>query len=508
MKILFAAALICLTLLLPSTASADATITSTCTVAGVVSSCSTGWYTATVTVSFSVSGSNIKNVNCPDATVSTDTAGQDAPCVVTFTDNTITGKVVTIKRDATAPTATGIAAGRAPDSNGWYNHAVGVTVSGTDATSGIASCTTTTYSGPDSGAASVSGTCTDNAGNVSGTKTLAFQYDATPPSVSAAPSRAADANGWYNHAVDVAFTGSDALSGVDSCTSGSYSGPDNGSASVAGTCRDKAGNSSGGSFGLKYDSLPPSIDAGTPDRSPDAGGWYNHRLVVTFAGTDATSGVASCDTPAYEKPDDSTASLAGRCRDNAGNVSPTGTFVFKFDSTPPKVSDVIVTSLDREVTLTWKASGDVASVKVLRTAGGAIPSTVYSGKRITTFTDKTARNGNRYTYLITATDVAGNDVVLKALATPAAALIAPRQSARVRSGATLRWRGVPKATYYNVQLWSRGRKVLTTWPAGAMLRLPKLAPGPYTWFVWPGIGARSQHRFGPLIGKSTFVLTG
>ena len=115
--------------------------------------CSTGWYTTSVTVSFSVSGSNIKNVNCPDVPVDFDTTGKDAPCVVTFTDNTITGKVVTIKRDATPPTATGISAQRDPDANGWYNHAVGVTVAGTDAMSGIASCTSLTYSGPDSGSA-------------------------------------------------------------------------------------------------------------------------------------------------------------------------------------------------------------------------------------------------------------------------------------------------------------------------------------------------------------------
>ena len=50
--------------------------------------------------------------------------------------------------------------------NGWYNHPVGVSFAGSDATSGLAGCSTTTYSGPDSGNASVAGTCTDNAGNV------------------------------------------------------------------------------------------------------------------------------------------------------------------------------------------------------------------------------------------------------------------------------------------------------------------------------------------------------
>jgi len=78
----------------------------------------------------------------------------------------------------------------------------------------------------------------------------------------------------------------------------------------------------------------------------------------------------------------------------------------------------------------------------------------------------------------------------------------------VRGGATLRWRAVPKASYYNVQLWHRGRKVLTTWPSGPSFRLPHLERGTYIWLVWPGRGLRSQHRYGPLIGKSTFVVTG
>jgi len=493
---------------LPAAALADATITSSCTVAGVSAACSTGWYTTTVTVSFSVSGTNLKNVNCPGATIDTDTTGTDVPCIVTFTDNTIKGQVVTIKRDATAPTATAITASRGPDSGGWYNHPVGVAAAGTDATSGIASCTTVNYADPDSASASASGTCTDNAGNVSAPKTLSFPYDATPPSVSAAPGRAADAGGWYNHPVDVTFSGTDAVSGIDTCTSATYSGPDNGSASLSGSCRDKAGNNAVGTFALHYDSTPPSITGGTPDRAPDANGWYNHHLVVTFAGTDATSGIAACDAPAYDKPDDAAASVTGSCRDNAGNQGPPGSFAFKFDSTPPRISDLALSSLDRTIALTWKASTDVATVKIVRTGGGsAAPVTVYDGKRTTAFNNKSVRNGDRYSYVLTASDAAGNEAILKGLATPSAPLLAPRESSRVSAGATLRWRAVPKASYYNVQLWLRGKKVLTMWPAGPSFRLPRLRPGRYTWFVWPGLGPRSRHHYGPLIGKSTFIVT-
>jgi hypothetical protein len=479
---------------------------------GVQNGCSTGWYTTNVTVSFLIQGGTIVS-GCTPVTISVDSPGTplvDQPrCeVIPQGSNTSTTLYVPIKRDATPPSATGIAAGRGPDANGWYNHAVGVTTTGTDAMSGIASCTSTTYSGPDSGSATVSGTCTDNAGNVSAPKTLAIEYDATPPSASAAPARAADANGWYNHPLTVAFTGTDATSGLDGCTSASYSGPDDASASVSGSCRDKAGNSASASFGVHYDATPPTVDGGKPDRAPDANGWYNHRLQVAFAGTDATSGIASCDTAAYEKPDAAKAAVTGHCRDNAGNVSTAGTFGFKYDSTPPKVSDLTVTSLDGTVTLAWKAAADVAAVRIVRSGGGSKATPVYGGKRTTAFTDKRARNGNRYSYALTALDAAGNETVLKAVAAPAAALLAPRQAALVRGAATLRWRATPHASYYNVQLWLRGKKVLTTWPARPILRLPHLVPGRYTWLVWPGLGPRSQHRYGPLIGRSTFVVTG
>src|SRR5262249_1832941 len=166
---------------------------------------------------------------------------------------------VPIKIDATPPTVTASAA-RAPDSNGWYNHAVGVGFSGTDSLSGVASCTSATYGGPDNGSASVAGTCTDNAGN-SATTTFGFKYDGTPPNVNASPGRAPDANGWYNHPVAVAFAGTDATSGIASCTSATYSGPDDGGAGVSGSCSDAAGNSASGSFGLKYDSTPPKVSA-------------------------------------------------------------------------------------------------------------------------------------------------------------------------------------------------------------------------------------------------------
>jgi hypothetical protein len=134
--------------------------------------------------------------------------------------------------------------------------------------------------------------------------------------------------------------------------------------------------------------------------------------------------------------------------------------------------------------------------------------TLYEGKPITSFTDKKVQNGNRYAYVVQALDDAGNAADGTGAGNPVAPLLSPRQAAHLGTGATLRWRPVPRAAYYNVQLWLRGRKVLSTWPAGPSLRLPRLRAGTYTWLVWPGVGPRARHRYGPLIGRSSFVVKG
>ena len=138
-------------------------------------------------------------------------------------------------------------------------------------------CTAPTYGGPDAGAASLLGTCTDKAGNVSSPSAFALKYDETAPVVAGGqPGRPADLDGWYNHAVSVDFNGSDQTSGVDACTSATYAGPDSGTASLAGTCRDRAGNvSSPLGYGLKYDQTAPVLTGADPARPANSAGWFN-----------------------------------------------------------------------------------------------------------------------------------------------------------------------------------------------------------------------------------------
>ena len=103
-------------------------------------------------------------------------------------------------------------------------------------------------------------------------RTVPLQIDRTAPGVTAAtPARPPDHEGWYTAPVTVAFSGSDALSGLASCTAGSYAGGDSAAASVTGTCTDVAGNRSAPfAFPLRYDATAPStagIGAQPGDRS-------------------------------------------------------------------------------------------------------------------------------------------------------------------------------------------------------------------------------------------------
>ena len=300
---------------------------------------SNGWYNAPVGVTFAGTDgtSGIQSCTAPQTYSGPDTgAGTVSGSCRDAAGNT-TAASLPVKYDQTAPQTTP-SPGRAPDANGWYNHALAVGFTGADATSGVASCTQLNYAGPDDPSVALTGTCRDAAGNVSGTSTFTLKYDETAPQATATPSRPADVNGWYNHSLAVTFAGSDTTSGLDACDAPkTYSGPDSGSASVGGSCRDLAGNASPRSFALKYDATGPQVTA-TPARAANANGWYNAPVGVTFAATDGISGLASCDGPkTYSGPDSSTASLAGTCLDQAGNAR-SATLPVKYDATAPATS--------------------------------------------------------------------------------------------------------------------------------------------------------------------------
>lgn len=373
--------------------------------------------------------------------------------------------------------------------------------------------------------------CTWSNAEGSKTTTTNVRRDASPPSVSASPDRGPDANGWYNRGLTLAFSGDDPTSGIDSCSSGGYSGPDTTGTSVSGTCTNGAGLTGTASLEIKYDATPPSVEA-RPDRPPNARGWYNRAVTVAFLGTDPMSGVDSCAAPVeYKGPDAPKASLSGACKDKAANTSPPAGFELKYDTKPPALGRVKAEIGDRGIVLRWPASKDAFSFTIIRRPGlrGPKPSTLYTG-RSRTFIDRRLENGIKYRYTVTAYDEAGNGAV-KALVAKSAgtltkpaskpastrpALTKPAEGARVTVPPLLAWRAVPKATYYNLQLYRDGRKILTIWLSSRSFQLQRswtfdrrtyrLTPGRYRWYVWPGFGPRSAVRYGKQLGTRHFVV--
>jgi hypothetical protein len=472
-----------------------------------------GWYRSAVTVKLDVTG-NVTGSTCP--LVYTFKSSTDS-LNCTATDGTATSQFsLQFKIDTDAPTVSSASVSRQPDSNGWYNHPVTVTFVGSDATSGIASCTSVTYSGPDSSTGSVGGVCKDNAGNTSSAAAFTVKYDSTPPAVTASPARAPDDNGWYSHAVQYTFAGTDATSGIASCAQpANYAGPDSASATVTGSCTDQAGNSASASTTLHYDATGPKVTV-TLARKPDAKGWYTRPVVAKFSGEDPLSGVASCEAAkTFKGPDSPNDKVSGTCRDKAGNTA-TGTVDIRYDGSGPKLARLAAQLGDRSATLSWKRPTDIMSVKIVRRPGrgAAHSSVVYAGKAAS-FHDKNLHVGTAYHYTLTSRDLAGNTAVASLTATPRA-LYAPSPGARVRAGARLAWVASAGARYYNVQLFRGTTKVLSTWPLQATLRLPQhwsyngktytLRSGTYHWYVWPGVGARAASHYGKLLGGSYFVV--
>jgi len=182
------------------------------------------WYTSDVAVTWTVTDGESEvtsTTGCDATTISVDTAGVTLTCEATSTGGTAS-ESVTLKRDATAPTAT---ATRAPDANanGWNNTDVTVSFSGTDNLSGIASCEADAVLGEGAGQ-SASGTCTDNAGNVSGPASVTdINVDQTAPVVSVT-GFTDGATYIVGDAPTVACETSDALSGVATSAAPAVSG--------------------------------------------------------------------------------------------------------------------------------------------------------------------------------------------------------------------------------------------------------------------------------------------
>jgi large repetitive protein len=502
--------------------------------------------------------------------------------------------------DLTPPDGVTGAGQRAPDANGWYNDPVTVDFASTDPT---ATCTSTVYSGPDDEDATVAGRCTDPAGN-SADAAVTLKYDASAPTnVSGAPT-GTPTHGWYGSPVTVVFTGSDATSGIETCTTSAYSGPDGIGVTVEGTCTDNAGNTSSPAFSsaFQYDGSRPEVGitapadgSATSDTTPRFAGTTNNgpadqnvvsvRLVSGPTSVDGLSAPVAADgswllaspvelTPgeyrieavqfdALGRSDTSAAhtftidpslpsveisspahgtvtrnaspTISGSARTGVGfaptvevsvfagtsiapvplqqmsaEISSTGewsvpvsaqladgpyTFLaeqsdlaggtasdsiaVEIDTTPPEpltgasvVPGYGYVKLHWTRPLSWDATDKVVITK--QRVGKSTVTTVYRGAG-TLFKDGSVRNGNTYVYTLRPRDAVGNEGTAAIKRARPTGFLGPRHRAHVTTPPLVRWVDVPKSTYANIQLYlvtSDGvKKIWSVWPVLDTLQL-------------------------------------
>jgi hypothetical protein len=320
-------------------------------------------------------------------------------------------------------------------------------------------------------------------------------------------------NGWYTSNVTVNWVFDAPVESSTGCDAKTIQADTTGTTLTCSATRD--GYTTTVSKTFKVDKTLPSA-VPVPGRAPDANGWYNHAVTVAFSGTDGTSGIESCSSTGYGGPDNATATVAGSCRDIAGNVVG-ASFAFKYDATPPSVFAVTTKRGNRSAELTWRMSADTQVIEVLRAPGrnGEGETVVYRGNA-TGYRDTGLVVGSKYEYRVAGIDVAANRTEHKVDFVATGALLYPAAAERVTSPPSLAWIRVKGASYYNVQL-VRGRKVLSAWPLRTNFRLRRtwtykgrryrLRPGVYRWYVWPGFGRISAARYGRLLGSSTFVVS-
>ena len=248
-------------------------------------------------------------------------------------------------------------------------------------------------------------------------------------------------------------------------------------------------------------------------------GWYRSEVSVDWVVSDP-DGIRDSDgcSPRVLRSD--TPGRTIRCTattNRSPSFSRTVTVTIKIDKTAPVLGDVAVSPAAGVNDVRWKSSSGADTVVVERTRrGAAARETVFRGAGAS-FADTAVVDGAEYVYTLQSFDEAGNAssrVSVRALPKVLALHRLPYVP-RVAAAPILRWRPDRRATYYHVQLFHRGRRVLASWPARPELELRatwswggrhrRLESGTYRWYVWVGVGRRAAARYVRL-GTSAFTV--
>lgn len=300
--------------------------------------------------------------------------------------NTASATTPPFKIDMTPPTTD---ATRAPLANaqGWNNTNVTAQFTASDTLSGLApgSSPIDKVLSNDGAGQSSSHVFTDLAGNSSSASVSNINIDKTAPTIAGQPDRAANGNGWYKANVTISFTCNDNLSGVMSCPPNTLLSAEAANLSAGGAVTDRAGNVATTTVGgINIDKTAPTIVA-SPDRAPNANGWYNANVTVSFACADGLSGVQSCSPPNTLSAEAAALSASGIAIDRAGNAASATFSGIRIDKTAP-----IVTCTNDSPSL-WPPNGKMVAVKTVVNVDGGLSGA--SGFTLTGATSSEPENG-------------------------------------------------------------------------------------------------------------------
>jgi hypothetical protein len=519
-----------------------------------------GWYSGDVTVSWAVSDpvSDVaSSTGCAATTLTADTAGAIVACAATNGAGLSTQRSVTVRIDRSAPdtTISGGPSGTVTSSDASFTFAAsesGATFACSLDGGGFQSCSSPqTYSGLSDGTHSFQVRSTDAAGNSdSSPAARSWTVRAAAPNLRLPPAQKAEATSpvgaTVSYLVGADSAGEPIAPEAIACKPPSGSTFALGTTMVSCSVTNAYGVSASGSFAVTVaDTTPPRLTAPSPltlaadgavprtnaSISAFLGGARAVDLVDTHVAVTSNApatfplGTTVVNFTARDASGNTTSASSSITivQGRAGSPPASGGSSSAPDQTPPgDVRLLEATPGDRSVTLVWERppDADFHHVDVFRSklAAGAVETRVYSGgaKKLV---DRGLENGTQYQYVVVAVDKAGNRAAGAIVtATPKAVLLlAPKNGARLSRAPVLVWVAAPGATYYNVQLWRGGSKILSAWPTKTRLALRRrwqydgrrlsLTPGAYRWYVWPGLGDRADVNYGPLLGMQTFSIT-
>jgi hypothetical protein len=343
---------------------------------------------------------------------------------------------------------------------------------------------------------------------------------ASPPTITYTIDGIAGTNGWYrgsSHGDNVVLHWSvspDTLS-TNCLPAITISGPTTG---VTETCwaTNNDGTITAVTKAIKIDAAPPTGVQLHVARTPDHNGWYNHPVTVSWSGSDATAGIASCASVNYAGPEGAGVVVSGGCTDKAGNTTPSGVAI-NYDATAPALSGVSVGSTPDANVVRWTSSEPTARIVVRRAPRADKHRTVVFNGTGSSFLDKNIEPGIEYVYTLRAVDQAANVSAGTTVAglPKVLTLRKMRYVPRAAPKPILRWAQVGGARYYNVQLFRGAKRVLAAWPVAHQFGVPnawkwnghsrRLSPGHYRWYVWAGFGQRSFARY-RVVGSAQFII--